>query len=185
MWEGFFNPEEALRSLGLRESTQNVLEFGCGYGTFTIPAARIVCGTVFAFDIEPGMVDATSRRTHEAGLTNVCVEQRDFVAEGTGLSDGSIDYVMLFNILHCEEPLVLLGEAWRVLPEGGLLAIIHWNYDPSTPRGPSMDIRPRPEQCQEWAEQAGFRMHDPGCVDLPPFHYGLLLWKPGSGGPLA
>jgi SAM-dependent methyltransferase len=107
----------------------------------------------------------------------VHVERRDFVAEGTGLPDASVDCAMLFNILHCEEPEVLLAEAHRVLAQGGLLGIMHWNYDPTTPRGPSMDIRPRPEQCRQWAEQLGLRLHVPDRIDLPPYHYGWVLEK--------
>jgi ubiquinone/menaquinone biosynthesis C-methylase UbiE len=85
---------------------------------------------------------------------------------------------MLFNILHAEWPTLLLAEAFRVLAPRGTLAVIHWNYDATTPRGPSMDIRPRPEQCQGWAEQAGFRLLDPGIVPLPPYHYGMALRRP-------
>ena len=39
-----------------------------------------------------------------------------------------------------DELLLLLREARRVLEPGGLLGVMHWNYDPATPRGPSMDI---------------------------------------------
>jgi len=172
MWSGFFSPEQTLAKLGLTELCGDVADFGCGYGTFTIPAARIVRGTVFAFDIEAEMVDATFRKAREAGLNNVHVERRDFVVEGTGLPDSSIDYVMLFNILHCEDPLVLLREARRILREDGLLAIMHWNHDPNTPRGPSMSIRPHPERCRDWAKQVGFRSPLPDKIDLPPYHYG-------------
>jgi hypothetical protein len=54
---------------------------------------------------------------------------------------------------------------------------MHWNYDPSTPRGPPMDIRPRPEQCAAWAECAGFRLEPPGRINFPPYHFGLRLTK--------
>jgi hypothetical protein len=33
--------------------------------------------------------------------------------------------------------------------------VIHWRYDAATPRGPSMEIRPRPEQIGKWADQTG------------------------------
>jgi hypothetical protein len=85
---------------------------------------------------------------------------------------------MLFNILHAERPEVLLDEAFRVLKPSGLLAITHWKYDPTTPRGPSMEIRPRPEQCRVWAEQLGFRILEPGIIELPPYHYGMVLERP-------
>ncbi len=67
-----------------------------------------------------------------------------------------MDYVMLYNILHIDSPDILLFEACRVLKPDEILSIIHWNYDPATPCGPSMNIRPRQEQCREWAELAGF-----------------------------
>ena len=35
----------------------NIVEFGCGYGHFTIAAARAVTGTVYALDIDPAMID--------------------------------------------------------------------------------------------------------------------------------
>ena len=39
---------------------------------------------------------------------------------------------MLFNILHAERPNVLLKEALPLLRPSGVLAIVHWNYDPAT-----------------------------------------------------
>jgi ubiquinone/menaquinone biosynthesis C-methylase UbiE len=180
MWASFFTPEQTLTKLGLTGSCGDVVDFGCGYGTFTIPAARMIRGTpgmVHALDIEADMVEATRRKAEEAGLSNVHAEQRDFVADGTGRPDGSIDYVMLFNILHCEQPEVLLREAWRILSPGGRLGLMHWNYDPGTPRGPSMDIRPRPEQCRDWAIVVGFELAFLDKIDLPPHHYGWVMEK--------
>ena len=176
-WAGFFDPPLVLGKLALAPACGDVVEFGCGYGTFTIPSARVISGTVYASDIEPEMVQATQAKAASEGLANVQVRLGDFVAEGTGLPDGSVDYAMLFNILHAEHPIGLLTEAYRVLVPGGKVGIIHWNYDPSTPRGPSMDIRPRPKQCQAWAEAVGFRPLRPGTIDLPPYHYGVVLQK--------
>ncbi len=178
MWAEFFNPETIFAKLGLTPDTGGLVEFGCGYGTFTIPAARIVVGTVYAIDIEADMIVATANKAQQAGLDNVQTLLCDFVKEGTGLDDGSIDYAMLFNILHAESPGGLLDEAYRILAPNARLAVIHWNYDASTPRGPSMGIRPRPEQCREWAETAGFYLLAPGLIDLPPYHYGMLFKRP-------
>ena len=98
VWQGFFDAEAILKKLGLTSACKNVVDFGCGYGTFTIPAARIVSGSVYALDIEPEMVELTRCKAEIAGLKNIDVRQCDFVVEGTGLSDGSADYAMLFNI---------------------------------------------------------------------------------------
>ncbi|NUM52943.1 MAG: class I SAM-dependent methyltransferase [Candidatus Hydrogenedentes bacterium] len=177
MWDSFFDPESILAALALDSRCVNVVEFGCGYGTFTIPAANVVSGTVFALDIEPEMIQATEQRAVRFGVTNVRVLRRDFVEEGTGLPDGCVDYAMLFNILHCEEPSRLLREAHRVLAAKGKLGIIHWRSDIPTPRGPSLDIRPTPDDCANWAAQAGFDRLEGETILIPPYHFGIVLEK--------
>jgi SAM-dependent methyltransferase len=179
-WADFFDAEAILRRLTLSPSCGDVVDFGCGYGTFTIPAARMISGTVHALDIEPEMIQATEAKAQEAGLQNVKTYLRDFVVEGSGLPPASVEYAMLFNILHAERPEGLLEEAFRVLKPSGLLAIVHWNHDPTTPRGPSMEIRPRPEQCRGWALNQGFRLLPPGIMELPPYHYGMVLLRPSA-----
>jgi ubiquinone/menaquinone biosynthesis C-methylase UbiE len=178
MWEGFFNPAATLKRLGLVPEVRNLVDFGCGYGTFTLAAAHLINGVVYAIDIEPEMVTITLCKAESEGLSNVKPVLRDFVGDGTGLPEQSMDYAMLFNILHAEDPSQLLNEAFRILLPGGVLAVIHWNYDPTTPRGPSMAIRPRPEQCCSWAQTAGFHLRPPGIIDLPPYHYGLVFERP-------
>lgn len=178
-WRSFFDPELILNKLGLDETCQAVVDMGCGYGTFTIPAARRIGGALHAVDIEPRMVETCQAKADAAGLTNVICAQRDFVTYGVCLPDGAADFVMLFNILHAEDPARLLNEAYRILAPRGRVGVIHWNYDPATPRGPSMEIRPRPAQCQAWLREAGFRLPLP-FIDLPPFHYGMVGEKPAE-----
>jgi SAM-dependent methyltransferase len=155
-----------------------VAEFGCGYGTFTIPAARAVTGRVFALDIDPGMVEATARKAREAGLTNIVAEVRDFLADGTGLGDGSVGYALLFNILHVEDPVGLLREARRVLAPGGLAGLVHWRRDIPTPRGPSLDIRPTADQCRAWAEKAGLEFVRAEGLCCCSWHWGQVMRRP-------
>ncbi|MCF7709302.1 MAG: methyltransferase domain-containing protein [Verrucomicrobia bacterium] len=176
LWRTFFSPIETLQALGLRRDMASVVDFGCGYGTFTIPAATFIEGIVHAFDIEPGMIAETRQKAGRAGVTNIHVYTRDFITDGTGLPNASVDYVMLYNILHLEDPIRLLAESYRILCKGGIVGIMHWNYDPSTPRGPSMSIRPKPEQCAQWAATAGFVISEMS-IDLPPYHYGIVAKK--------
>ena len=175
LWESFFDPAGVLEALGCRDVRGDLVEFGCGYGSFTVVAAERVAGTVFALDIDPLMVAATAERVAQAGLGNVVVEQRDFVADGAGRPDEGMVFGLLFNILHIEDPVDLLREANRVIRPGGVLGVIHWKRDVATPRGPSLDIRPRPEDCRAWGEQAGFRRVR--CKELPgsPWHWGMVL----------
>lgn len=56
-WETFFNPACILDRLGCPGLCGEVVEFGCGYGTFTIPAVRAMRG---------GCAPWTSSRTSSA-----------------------------------------------------------------------------------------------------------------------
>jgi SAM-dependent methyltransferase len=174
-WEGFFRPENALELLGLTADCGDLVEFGCGYGTFTVPAARLIKGTVYALDIDAQMVERTAKRAQEFGLSNVKVIQCDFLADAPPVSDAG--YAMLFNILHAEQPELLLERAKSALRSRGLVGIMHWNYDEKTPRGPSMGIRPRPEDLRRLAERAGLVIKA-GHINLPPWHYGFVAVKP-------
>jgi SAM-dependent methyltransferase len=178
MWSGFFDPATVLAVLGFKRSLQDLVEFGCGYGTFTLAAAKIASGTVHALDIEQEMVSCVERKCRDNGIANVRATVRDCVTDGTGLADGSMGAALLFNILHHEDPTALMKEALRVLKPNGMLAVIHWNYDPTTPRGPAMAIRPRPEQCVKWGKEVGFHFNEQNRYDLPPYHYGLVFRKP-------
>ena len=175
LWESFFEPFDVLRALGVDSAVVDAVEFGCGYGTFTIPAAKMISGTLYAVDIDLDRVARVKERAETEGLTNMVVMLRDFIAEGSGLDDASVDYVMLFNILHDEDPKRMLDEAYRIITPGGKVGVIHWRCDRSTPRGPPMDIRPTPEQCRTWAIDAGFSFLS--AHDLRPYHYGLLFQK--------
>lgn len=53
MWDRFFDPSSVLVRLGLTPAISSAVDLGCGYGTFTIPAARLIEGTVHGFDIDP------------------------------------------------------------------------------------------------------------------------------------
>ncbi|PIW60689.1 MAG: methyltransferase type 11 [Shewanella sp. CG12_big_fil_rev_8_21_14_0_65_47_15] len=174
-WMSFFKTEDAIDRLLGSAVQGNVIEFGCGYGSFTVPTARRTTGRVTALDIEPNMVDCVRQKAFTFGLSNIQANVRDFVAHGTGMDSESQAHAMIFNLLHLEHPVDLLREAYRILQAGGVLSVIHWRSDIATPRGPSLAIRPTPDQCQGWMGEAGFRAIE--LVDLQnccPFHFGLL-----------
>lgn len=175
-WATFFDPETALdRLIPTDTRAGNAVEFGCGYGTFTLSAARRMTGLITALDIEPEMVATVRQKAEAELLANIDATICDFVADGTGLPNASQQHAMIFNLLHLEDPVGLLREARRVLREAGSLSVIHWRSDIPTPRGPSLDIRPSLDQCRGWMAQAGFRVAEPvGLEDCCPYHFGLV-----------
>ena len=118
-WESFFDVKNIFSRLQLDNHIINVVEFGSGYGTFTIPAAKIIKGKIHAYDIDKKMTSRLVQRIKEEKLSNVIIQKTDFLSEGTLLHDNSVDYAMLFNILHAENPIELLTEAFRILKHGG------------------------------------------------------------------
>ena len=176
LWSSFFNVRNILSVMQVDHSVLNLMETGCGYGTFTIEAAKRISGKLYAFDIEPEMVNVAHDKAIKGNIANVEFFIRDIIADRSGLPSESMDYVMLFNILHHENPLDLLAEAYFVLKKGGKAAIIHWRSDIETPRGPALSIRPTPEQCVEWSLQSGFEIALTPVI-LAPFHFGLIIRK--------
>ena len=175
-WESLFDVNLILDRLEIDCRVGDVVELGCGYGTFALPVARRISGTVRTYDIDAEMVNRTIRRAAAEGVGNIICEQRDVFQHGFGLAPESQDACLLFNILRCEEPLRILGEAARIVRRTGAVHVTHWRYDPATPRGPSMEIRPRPEQILEWGSTAGLIASDP-VLDLPPWHYGIRFCR--------
>jgi len=174
-WESLFDVPLILDRLGIDQSVEDVAELGCGYGTFTLPLARRISGTVFTFDIDVAKLERTRRRAGEARLANIKAAQRDVIADGFDLSDGSCDVCLLFNILHFPKAPALIAEAARVIGSRGRVLAIHWRSDIPTPRGPAVAVRPRPAQIERWAAAAGVNA-GPAC-DLPPWHFGAVLTK--------
>lgn len=176
VWNEFFNVDLILSSLKINFSIRDAVEIGCGYGTFTIPLAQKICGKLFTFDIEPEMLEFVKEKSKRQYISNIRFEHRDVLSDSTGLPDSSVDHVLLFNILHNETPVDFLTEAHRILKQNGKLGIIHWRSDIATPRGPDLDIRPKPEQILGWINNHQFNIERSPFI-LEPWHFGVLLSK--------
>lgn len=176
-WETLFDVPLVLARLGIDGSLGDaplgdVVELGCGFGTFSIPVARAIRGTLHTFDVDPAMVERTRERAAALPPGKVICELRDVIRDGFGVA--GMDAALVFNLLHCEEPVALLKQAADAVRPGGMVLAIHWRYA-DTPRGPSLAIRPRPEQIAEWARQTGRLIPEGDAIDLPPWHYGWRL----------
>jgi len=181
-WNSFFEPYRLLQRLLPAQSMDGaIVEFGSGYGTFTIPAAHMTSGIVTAIDIEPSMVDHVLRKVEADRLPNIRPVLRDVVADGTGIDDGSQVHAMIFNLLHLKDPVALLREARRTLAVGGTVSVLHWRSDIPTPRGPSLAIRPSPAQCEGWMQEAGLvDVRAVAVEDICPYHFALLGTQPAA-----
>ena len=176
IWNDFFDIDLILYELHINSKVNDLVEIGCGYGTFTIPSAKLIKGKLYTFDIEREMIEIVKKKLKNKHIKNVILEERDILTQTTGLAENSIDYVMLFNILHHESPGEFLIEAYRILKPDGKVGILHWRSDVETPRGPHLTIRPKPDQIQQWIDGQRFSLLKEPVV-LEPFHFGLILSK--------
>jgi ubiquinone/menaquinone biosynthesis C-methylase UbiE len=176
IWDAFFDADTAIeRIFGSKPIEGDVVDFGCGYGTFTIPAAVRTRGTLTALDIDPQMVGLVEEKAAQLGLKNIRGVVGDFLSERTGLAEDSQMHAMVFNLLHIEDPLALLAEVRRIVSPNGSVSVVHWRSDIPTPRGPPLSIRPSPEQCRDWLQEAGFdTVKVVDVADECPYHFVLL-----------
>jgi len=89
-----------LQQIGIR-SGQNVLDFGCGLGMYTIPVAKIVGeqGRVYALDKDNEALDELMQKVESAGLKNIKRMETSGKLE-IDLADESADVVLLFDVFH-------------------------------------------------------------------------------------
>ena len=174
-WETLLDVPLILDAFGViaDSATGDIAELGCGYGTFTIPLAARIRGTVHALDLDPAMVATTTARASAASLPNVRTSVRDVATSGYDLPPASCAAALLFNILHAEDPVALLRAARDLVRPGGFVAVIHWRSDLPTPRGQSLAIRPTPAQILTWSHTANGLKPPASPHNLPHRHYGL------------
>jgi ubiquinone/menaquinone biosynthesis C-methylase UbiE len=114
--------DQLRRRIGL-SSEWNVLDVGCGIGSFLIALKNRLgmCGA--GIDTIPDVVRSL-RETH--GLEIV---EGNFLDEGMGFEEGLYDLVTMWHFLeHVEDPVRCLAKTHRLLRAGGYLAIEVPNY---------------------------------------------------------
>jgi ubiquinone/menaquinone biosynthesis C-methylase UbiE len=118
----FFSPRENIvGEVGLREGF-HVLDYGCGPGGYVKPVAGLVgeSGRIYALDISPLAIQMVKKTASKNQLTNVETILSD---SNTGLSDGSIDAVLLYDVFHdLTDQNKVLKELHRVLKPDGVLS---------------------------------------------------------------
>ncbi len=90
--------EVVLRDFGVHQG-QTVLDFGCGEGAYTIPAAKIVGkhGTVYALDQAESRLDTLRAKAKSAGIKNIRIMVSAAPAS-VELADESVDFILLYDI---------------------------------------------------------------------------------------
>ncbi len=175
----FLDPERIVRYFELQKG-DHIAEFGAGHGYFAIAMARIAGGDgkVYAIDIQRATLDVIRARAKLEHLLNIETIWSDIeISGGSRIKDGFLDFVLISNVLfQAEKKYAILKEAFRVLREGGRMAIIEWDANATTPLGPPPSLRIRKESVRAFSEQEGFQLDRE--FEAGSHHYGLLFRKP-------
>jgi ubiquinone/menaquinone biosynthesis C-methylase UbiE len=175
-WNSLFDIPLIIDWLNINNVSGPIVEIGCGYGTFTLPIAKATKNTIYTFDIDPVMIGTTQKHVQQSGIHNVQFFQRDIIESRTGLESSSVEMVLLFNILHFGDRRIMLEEACRILKPTGIVAIIHWRKDISTPRGPVLHLRPNKQTILDSIIGLDL-LFDANDKILEPYHWGIQLIK--------
>jgi len=121
--------KRTLIKIGVGENKQ-ILEFGCGSGTYTIPLAEIAGskGKIYALDKDEMVLKKLKKKIEDRGLKNVKILH----TKGGGsisLNDESVEIVILYDVFHDfyfpqgSDRSKLLDEIHRVLRPEGFLSV--------------------------------------------------------------
>ncbi len=118
----FFRPRiDILKEAGIKPGYQ-VLDYGCGPGSYIIDTARLVgdSGIVYALDVHPLAIQMVQNLTSRMKLMNVKTIHSDCK---TGLPDRSLDVVLLYDTFHdLSTPDDVLKEIHRLMKSNGILS---------------------------------------------------------------
>ena len=119
---------DIVKEIGLKSGFK-VLDFGCGPGGYVPSVSELIgeTGRLYALDVMPVAIEMVKKLIANRKLTNVETILSDCK---TGLPDGSLDVVLLYDVFHdLENQNSVLMELHRVLKTEGTLSFNDHHMD--------------------------------------------------------
>jgi len=174
-------PGATLRRLGVAAG-DTVAEIGSGNGYFALPAARITDpAPVYALDIDDALLGELADIAEQNDIGNVTPIEGDARSLSRELPE-PVDTVLLANTFHgIEETETVVREVQESLRPGGRFVVVNWRaidrertQVDSEPRGPPTELRLTADETERAVQEAA-PFSPAKRIDLPPYHYGLVL----------
>jgi ubiquinone/menaquinone biosynthesis C-methylase UbiE len=172
-WEGYFRAKAILSKVGLK-CGMVLADLGCGYGTFSIPAAKTVgkTGHVFAVDIDKKMTKRVQERSNEIKIRNIATSTASIFSKRLEIPKKSVDIALLANVIHgTKRRVYLLKHIRPILTSNGSIVIVNWKRK-KTQRGPPMKMRPREKEILDDLISAGYVKAR--ILRIPGHHYAAI-----------
>lgn len=152
---------ETLETAGV-ESGQQLLDFGCGGGDYTIPAAKIIGenGVVYAVDRDKASLNRLWGKSVSMGLNNIQVVNTSGDLD-LPFPDESMDFILLYDVLHSfyftpSQRQRFLKEIYRIAKKECVISVYPQHMDSNI-------------SVNEMADR-GIHLHETLYVDLLHYH---------------
>ncbi len=147
------SPEYIISKAGLRNPSL-IIDYGAGTGFYSIPfIERFNEVKVYAADISEIMV-AWMQENLSAYENIIPMKMED---NKISLEDDFADFLFMINLHHeLDNPVLALGECFRLLKKGAKIAVSDWKKT-QMDFGPPLAIRLSPDDVKQQLLQAGFR----------------------------
>lgn len=178
-WQALWpDPATVLVEMGIRPGMV-VVDLCCGDGLFTAPLTSIAA-RVYAIDIDRAMLDRARLLVAAARATNCRFVVADAMTIDAVVPE-PIDYLFLANTFHgVTDQLGLARAVAAILKPHGQFGIVNWHRRPreetvvlGQSRGPKTAMRIEANEVAAIVKPAGLLVNR--TIDLPPFHYGVVL----------
>ncbi|MBA3536068.1 MAG: class I SAM-dependent methyltransferase [Tatlockia sp.] len=108
------------------QSSDTILDVGCGTGVVAITAARL-SATVSGLDLSPALIERSRENANTAGVD---VDFQEGDVEALPYKDNAFDVVLSqFGHMFAPRPQIAIQEMLRVLKPGGTMAFSTWPPD--------------------------------------------------------
>jgi len=144
--------------IGLKQG-MTFIDVGCGYGFFSIPAAKIVgtSGRVLGIDIDDEGLQSIKDSTEPLRLKNV--ETILGRAEEIIACRGCADVIFFGIVLHdFQDPYRVISNAKVMLRSNGILVDIDWRKEETAGMGPPISMRFDERQASDMISSQGLRI---------------------------
>lgn len=147
--------DEAVAALKLAPGAV-VADIGAGSGVFTLPLARVAAqGTVYAVDIDQGLVDHIAKKAQEQKATNVRAVLGGFT--DPKLPARNVDVALIFDVLHhIEGRAEYLRNLASYVRAGGRIAVIDF-YPEKGPHKDDPKLQVTKDEAGAWMAAAGLK----------------------------
>lgn len=149
--------EDFLKAIGVEEG-QIVLDFGCGEGHYSIPAAKVVGekGRIFALDKDKQALNRLIKLIKNINIKNIEVMKKK---SKTSLEDSSVDFILCYDVVHySKDRSTIYDELYRVLRPKGIFSLYPKHHKDDSPL---MELaHMKLEDIIKEVEEAGFSLQD-------------------------